>query len=104
MTTYRVDIAPAASGHIEQAFLYIHERSPINAGNWLRKLYRRIDSLEKMPRRCGVIRENDAFNDEVRELLHFSHRIIFTIDEVNCIVKIHAFRHGARDELQGDEF
>lgn len=104
MQHYDVDIAPAAADQIREAFYYIYERSPQNGQAWLRKLYQKMESLETLPHRCGAIREYDAFEEDVRELLHFSHRVIFTVDEDDSTVKVHAVRHAAQDELQGDEF
>lgn len=104
MQRYDVDIAPAAAEQIREAFFYIYQRSPQNAKNWLRKLYLKIDTLETMPQRCGLIRENNAFEEDVRELLHYSHRIIFTVDDDQSLVKVHAVRHAAQDDIQGDEF
>ena len=103
MDRFLVDISPAALNDIRKAFHYIHERSPQNAQSWLRRLYERIDTLETMPERCGLIRECYAFEEEVRELLHFSHRVIFTVDKDRSLVQVLTVRHAARDELLGDE-
>ena len=99
MEAYRVDLSPGALEQIESAFYYIEEQSPQNAKRWLQKLYDEIDTLESMPERFGLIAENDAFDIELRELVHFSHRVIFTVDHANKLVKVVAVRHGARDDL-----
>lgn len=67
-------------------------------------LYDRVYSLRSMPHRFGRIREGEAFGQDLRELLHFSHRIIFAVDEERSLVSVHAVRHAALDEMQGDEF
>lgn len=87
--------------HIAGAFYHIQERSPQNARNWLKKLYDQLDTLETMPERFGVIQENDAFDVELREMLHFSHRVIFTVDHDRQVVRIVAVRHGAQDAMPG---
>lgn len=99
MKRYAVNITPSVESAIQDAFFYIHERSPQNAATWLRGLYRAIDSLENLPERCSIIREQEAFEEEVRELLYHSHRIIFTIQEHDSLVLVHAFRHTAQDDL-----
>ncbi len=104
MQRYRVEVSPAAAQQINEAFDYIHLRSPQNAKNWLVKFRQQIQTLKTMPHRCGLIRENAVFKKEVRELLYFSHRILFTVDEDESLVQIHAVRHGAQSELAGDEF
>ncbi len=103
MKRFRVDIARSALADVEEAFWHIHSDSPQNAAGWLRELYDRIETLETLPQRCGLIRENDAFEQEVRCLLHYSHRVIFTVDEEAAIVRVHRVRHAARDDLAGGE-
>lgn len=88
---------------IDNHFWSIHNQSPQNALAWLAKLDSRIESLETMPHRCSLIRENKAFDENVRELLHFAHRIIFTVDEMRSLVFVHALRHSAQDELRRNE-
>lgn len=68
-----------------------------------RDFYRAIDRLETMPSRCALIREQEAFDEEVRELLYHSHRIIFTVDETTNKVCVHAFRHSAQDDIRREE-
>ena len=102
MKAYTVNITDEVAADIENAFDYIHEQSPQNAVKWLRELYKAIDTLEKMPDRCPLIREHDAFEEQVRNLLFYSHRIIFTINEGTETVQVHAFRHAAQDEIRPD--
>ena len=78
-------------------------RHRMRLAGWLRKLYLQIETLETMPERFGVIRESAVFSVELRELIHFSHRVIFTIDESNRTVRVVAVLHGAKDSLnEGD--
>lgn len=99
MKTYTVNITDEVDASIRDAFFYIREQSPQNAKAWLQGLYEAIDTLEKMPERCSCIREQDAFEQEVRNLIYHSHRIIFTVNEDASIVQVHAFRHGAQDDI-----
>ena len=103
MKRFKVRIISAVEDAIRGAFYYIHERSPQNAAAWLRGLYQAIETLETMPARCSLIREQAAFDEEVRELLHHAHRIIFTIHDDDALVLVHAFRHSAQDDLQPPE-
>lgn len=104
MQTYKVDITVDAFAQIREEYYYIREQSAGKAEQWLAKLYERVDSLRTMPHRCSFIGEKEAFEQEVRELLHFSHRIIFTIDEERSLVLVHTVRHASRDRIQGTEF
>ncbi len=98
MKRYRAIISPEAQRAIEASFEYIHCNSPRNAIKWVEGLYEAVDTLETMPERCGLIRENEAFDVDMRELLYQSHRIIFTVNEE--VVRIVFVRHAARDGLQ----
>lgn len=101
MKRYRVIISPNTLERIEDSFEFIFKQSPQNGINWLQELYDAIDSLEKMPSRCGTIREQDSFGIEIRQLLHYSHRIIFTIDDSTDSVRVLEFRHAAQDDWKG---
>jgi plasmid stabilization system protein ParE len=99
MKTYTVNITDEVDAGIRDAFFYIHEQSPQNAKAWLQGLYEAIGTLEKMPERCPCIREQGAFDEQVRNLIYHSHRIIFTVNEDASIVEVHAFRHAAQDDI-----
>ena len=50
---------------ITAAFEYIHERSPLNAEEWLTTPHAQIDTLEAMPERCTMAREGEYLNEEL---------------------------------------
>jgi len=64
----------------------------------------RMYSLTTLPERYGVARENDLFDDELRCLRHYSHRILYTVNHEFLVVQVHAVLHGSKDDLSGDEF
>jgi plasmid stabilization system protein ParE len=96
MTRYTVSITREAENNIADAFDYIRERSPMNARKWIRGLYREIDSLELMPARFGVAREQAYFKEDLRQLVSKSHRIIYLIDEHRRQVDVLYVRHAKR--------
>jgi plasmid stabilization system protein ParE len=98
---YEIIVTPEAETGIVAAFRYIQERSPRNAEKWLRALYRKIDTLEQMPERSTLARENDYFEDTLRHLVFKSHRIIFRIDEAERIVHVLYVRH-AKQQAAGE--
>jgi plasmid stabilization system protein ParE len=103
---YGVMVTPEAETGIVDAFLYILERSPLYAEKWLRALYKKIDSLEQMPERCPLARENDYFEDTLRHLVFKSYRIIFRVEEAKRVVQILYLRHAKQQafgEPAGDE-
>lgn len=95
---YKVLIEPVAAVNIEEAYLWIAEQSAEAATRWLHNIQQHIFSLAEMPQRCPIAPENDAFDEEIRQLLHESYRILFTILESE--VHILHVRHGARLYIQ----
>lgn len=99
MKIYLVNITDEVEASIRDAFFFINEQSPQNAKEWLTGLYQAVGTLETFPERCPTIRENDAFEMEVRNLVFQSFRILFTVNEDTATVEVHAFRHGAQRDI-----
>ncbi|PHS02840.1 MAG: hypothetical protein COA78_20070 [Blastopirellula sp.] len=97
MKFYRVYTIPAVHLSILDSYEYIAEESPQAALDWLSGIKEAIKSLEHLPQRCGFIREQDAFQNEIRELRFQSFRIIFQISESDSLVEVLALRHAAQD-------
>lgn len=93
---YAVELTPTAEAELMSAFWYIHERAPLNAARWLKGVYTAIDTLETLPRRCGIAPEAEHLGEELRNLRFKSHRIIFHVDEPRRTVRILYVRHGAQ--------
>ena len=91
-----VNITPEAQDNISDEFNYIRARSPMSAAKWIRGLYRQIDSLELMPSRFGAAREQAYFEEDLRQLVYKSHRIIYLIDENRRYVDVLYVRHAKR--------
>jgi plasmid stabilization system protein ParE len=98
---YRVVIQPPAAEDLDQAYRWIADRSPDGAARWLDGALRAIQKLRSFPRRCQLAPENDAFAEEIRQLLYGDYRILFTID--GSQVRVLHIRHGARRYLDPDE-
>ena len=56
-----------------------------------------------MPRRCSVARENEYFEDTLRQLVFKSHRIIFRVEEDASIVRILYVLHGRQQTIAQQE-
>lgn len=86
-----------------EAFDWIRERAPDAAVRWYDALENALQSLGQFPERCALAAENDAFEEEIRQLLfgkdHGTYRVLFTVrgDEVHVL----HFRHTARLPLEG---
>lgn len=97
---FEIEITATALAEAEDYVLFIREkrRDPLGAERWWNGLLEAIYSLERLPRRCSVIPERDSFDGELRQLIYFSHRIIFSVAKRTVtVVRIY---HGARYPLQ----
>jgi hypothetical protein len=56
-----------------------------------------------MPRRYPVIAEQAQFAIELRELLYFSHRVIFHVNDASKIVHVLRIYAAAQDALRVDD-
>lgn len=103
--TYRVEIDPQAVTEIETAFLWLRERAPAEAVEWFNSVHQAIASLQELPERCPLAPENDAFPEEIRQLLYGkrrgAYRILFTV--TGDVVRVLRVRHGARLHLETDD-
>ena len=95
---FSVLIQPPAEADAEAAYLYIQEHAPRAAEAWLDGLLAALETLATMPERCPRAPENDAFDEEIRQLLHRSHRVLFTVRGTE--VHILHIRHAAQDRLR----
>jgi len=96
---YKVVVTAEAEFSIRESFLYILDRSALHAERWLRGLFAEIDTLETFPDRCAFARESEYLEEDLRQLLFHSHRVVFSIDQRNRTVCVHEVRHAARAAL-----
>ena len=76
------------------------QRRPQEAEEWFEALQDAMDSLARLPQRCPLAPESERSDLEIRQLLFFSHRVLFTIlpEEVVVLQVRHASREPARPE------
>jgi hypothetical protein len=82
--TYRIDLSSIAKAEADAAFLNLSQYTAIESARvWYQGLIKAISSLETMPYRCSIARENAFFSREIRQLLYGqgknTYRIIFTV-------------------------
>lgn len=99
MKRYKVIVTPEAEASIRESFMYILARSPMNAERWIRELYAEIDTLETMPERCPYALERKYFEEDLRQLLFKSHRVVFSVNKARHAVYVHEVRHAKRRAL-----
>jgi plasmid stabilization system protein ParE len=94
--TYAVAFDRRARDEALEAAEYIASSSPTNAAKWLTGLEKAIDSLSRMPARCGQARESESLGVDLRQYIYHSHRIIFRIEEEAATVRVLHVRSAAR--------
>jgi plasmid stabilization system protein ParE len=88
---FRVVIESPAQDDIENSFRWILEDSPQNAIAWYTGIREATLTLATFPERCPIAPENQYFDQEIRQRIFKSHRILFTIRE-NTVHVLHV-RH-----------
>lgn len=83
---FRVEITPSAEADIAEIWDYIAQDSPANAKTFILALENQIASLEKFPKRCPRIPENEILGTSYRHLIHGSYRTIFRIAGSRVII------------------
>jgi toxin ParE1/3/4 len=79
LAKFRVRITRAAERDIEEAWSFIAEDSPEEADNFIRQLEGQIKTLERFPKRCPLIPENQILGARYRQLLYGSYRTVFRV-------------------------
>jgi plasmid stabilization system protein ParE len=97
--TYTVLMHPDAGEDIDSIEVYIALDSPSRALAWREMLLGRIESLDRMPRRCRRAVESRMLKRELRQMLFGEYRVLFTIRE-RTVVVLHV-RHAARKPWSG---
>jgi plasmid stabilization system protein ParE len=100
---YLVKFTPRAERDLAILFEDIHAGDSEAALKWYKGLYEAILTLERLPRRCPLTRENP----NLRHLLygHKPHvyRVIYRVLEKQMQVNVLYIRHGARRDFSVSE-
>ena len=97
---YRVVIVPMAKYDLREHGDLIAKDSRLHALKWLQEANRLIFSLQEMPHRFAAIAESDEIGADLRDVVHYSHRIIYRINEREQMVEVLRVWHQARRGLQ----
>ena len=98
---YQIELSRRAECDVEEAFLYIRKRSPLNAVRWRQGLEAKLRVLERMPESFACAPENQDSVIEVRQLLYGRYRILYTLRD--SLVFVLTVRHGARQFMTAEE-
>ena len=90
---HRVTWSPRALADVDAIASYIAADSPFYAGSVVRRILGLVRTLEQFPRAGRKVPEFD--DDNLRELIAYSYRIIYRVEEAEVIVA--AVIHGRRN-------
>ncbi|MGH7201821.1 MAG: type II toxin-antitoxin system RelE/ParE family toxin, partial [Planctomycetaceae bacterium] len=65
---YRIEVGDQADAEADAAYEWIATHSLQNAAKWYNGLFAAIHTLEEHPERCPLAPDNEAFDQEVRQL------------------------------------
>ncbi len=89
----RIDWTAPAETDLDEIFDYIARDAPVYAEQYIDRIIDTVGSLHEHPELGRVVRE--AGQEHIRELIHQSHRIIYTVRSDR--IQILAIIHGRRD-------
>ncbi|HEY6392943.1 MAG TPA: type II toxin-antitoxin system RelE/ParE family toxin [Bryobacteraceae bacterium] len=89
---YQVIVTLEAQAGIRECFEYIHERSPPNAARGFRRFTEKLTPW-KGSRSCAFARGREYLDDELRQLVFKSHRIVFAVEKKEKRVYVVSVRH-----------
>jgi toxin ParE1/3/4 len=102
---YKVIVQDAAIRDAREYAAFIRKKSKDAeaARRWLDALEALIQALAEMPNRYKVIEEQEDFQIRLQQVIHFSHRVIYHVDERTQTVHVLRIYHGARRPLISDD-
>lgn len=96
---YKIKITDSATLDLMEHADLIAADSRIQAFRWLIGAWDAFVSLQEMPRRYAIISEFSDSREDVRDLVHHSHRIVYRVNDDAQQVEILRVWHMSRREL-----
>ena len=91
---FNVDITAVAESDVDEIWEYIAQDEPDAVTAFVLRLEEQINTLERFPKRCPLVRENELLGTAYRHLVYGNYRTIFKIIESRVIIM--RVLHGAR--------
>ena len=91
---FNVDITAVAEADVGEIWEYIAQDDSDAATAFVLRLEEQINTLERFPERCPLVRENELLGTAYRQLVYGNYRTIFKIIESRVIIM--RVLHGAR--------
>ena len=105
MSVHRLEYTIGAQAEIEDAYLWIKDRSLQGAAKWRDDLIEKIEALSHSPQIYPVAPESDKFPREIRLLLfrkrRSQFRVYFTIEKTRVVIL--SVRRSSRKPLEASD-
>lgn len=93
----KVEWTEPAFKNLESIYNYISLDSPYHAKSFSSQLFKATDKLEVFPRMGKVVPEAEGYDEEIRELVYQSYRIIYQVMYEEETIYVLSVIHGSRD-------
>ena len=93
----KVEWTEPAFKNLEGIYQYISLDSPYHAKSFSNNLFKATEKLEVFPRMGKVVPEAEDYDEEIRELIYQSYRIIYQVEEDKGSVYILSVIHGSKE-------
>ena len=101
---YEVQIMPSAEADLKEYADHIASESQTQARKWLNEAWKLIFGLADYPKKFAVCEESEQVGEEVRDVVHYSHRIVYRIVDEQNVVQVLRVWHGSRRALNANDF
>jgi plasmid stabilization system protein ParE len=83
---YAVNVTGPAEKDIQEAYGWLHAEFPEAAERWFEGIFEAIYGLESFPLRCSLAPESSDHQEQIRQLIYASHRILFAVRSQKVII------------------
>lgn len=97
---FKVLVTDEAALDLQKHADLIAKDSVLYSQKWFEEAWNKIFSLRENPLRNAVTDIGVKMEIELREMLHYSHRIFYWVDESTSTVEVLRIWHQARQDIQ----
>lgn len=83
---FKIELSALAIADIEESVAYIQADSVLQAQKWLDELTDALNGLALFPKKYASIPESASLKRELRSFHHYSHRVIFELQEAKMVI------------------
>lgn len=97
---FEVKISASAEKDLVECLDFISRDSLVQAKKWFEEFESVLESLRELPACHALIPESKVIKRSLRAINHYSHRVVYEVDEAADLVYIIRVYHFARQPLK----